>query len=85
VPPKSPPAYIINEVKARGARYSQPTIEGEAEWVATTRSLAVIDLSESKALFSFAAYNRTSLIQARYKGVARMRYPIVDVQIQSAS
>ena len=36
-------AYIINEVMARGARYSQPTAEGEAEWVATIRSLAVMN------------------------------------------
>ena len=34
-------AYIINEVMARGARYSHPTKESEAQWVATIRSLAV--------------------------------------------
>ena len=33
-------AYIISEVIARNARYSQPTTEAEAEWVATIRSLA---------------------------------------------
>jgi len=36
-------AYIINEVMARGAQYSQPTVEGEAEWVATIRSLAAMN------------------------------------------
>ena len=36
-------AYIINEVKTRGARYSQPTAEAEAEWVATIRSLAYLN------------------------------------------
>jgi len=36
-------AYIINEVMARGARYAQPTAEGEAEWVATIRSLAALN------------------------------------------
>ncbi|MCZ6888763.1 MAG: NAD(P)/FAD-dependent oxidoreductase [Gammaproteobacteria bacterium] len=34
-------AYIINEVMARGARYSHPTKEAEAQWVATIRRLAV--------------------------------------------
>ena len=34
-------AYIINEVNARGARYCQPTEEGEADWVATIRKLAM--------------------------------------------
>ncbi len=38
-------AYIISEVKARGARYSQPTVDGEAEWVATIRRLAVLNTS----------------------------------------
>ncbi|MEE8244932.1 MAG: NAD(P)/FAD-dependent oxidoreductase [Pseudomonadales bacterium] len=33
-------AYIISEVMARGARYSQPTVEAEDEWVATIRGLA---------------------------------------------
>ncbi len=35
-------AYIINETKKRG-RYSQPTEEAEAEWVATIRRLAVMN------------------------------------------
>jgi cyclohexanone monooxygenase len=34
-------AYIIDQVKARGARYSQPTVAAEADWVATIRRLAV--------------------------------------------
>ena len=33
-------AYIINETRARRARSVQPTVEGEAAWVATIRSLA---------------------------------------------
>ena len=33
-------AYIINETRARGALSVQPTVEGEAAWVATIRSLA---------------------------------------------
>jgi cyclohexanone monooxygenase len=35
-------AYIINETSKRG-RYSQPTTEGEAAWVATIRALAVMN------------------------------------------
>ncbi len=35
-------AYIISEVMRRKARYSQPTAEAEAEWVATIRSLSVM-------------------------------------------
>jgi len=34
-------AYIINEVMKRGARYSQPSEEGQAEWVSTIHSLAL--------------------------------------------
>ena len=34
-------AYIIGEVKARGARSAQPTAAAEAQWVATIRALAV--------------------------------------------
>ena len=34
-------AYIINETNARGARYSQPTAEAEADWVDTIHRLAV--------------------------------------------
>jgi cyclohexanone monooxygenase len=33
-------AYIINETLSRGARYSQPTAEAEADWVKTIRSFA---------------------------------------------
>lgn len=33
-------AYIINEVKKRGANYVQPSEEGEANWVSTIRNLA---------------------------------------------
>ncbi len=35
-------AYIISEIIKRGARYSQPTVEAEAEWVKTIRSLSVL-------------------------------------------
>jgi len=34
-------AYIINEVRTRGAKAVQPTAEGEAEWVDEVRRLAV--------------------------------------------
>ena len=35
-------AYIINETMQRGARYTQPTAEAEAAWVAEIRGLAVV-------------------------------------------
>ena len=37
-------AYIINEVIARGARYSQPTPEGEAQWVSTIHELSALNM-----------------------------------------
>ena len=37
-------AYIISQVKARGAKYAQPTAEAETEWVKTIRSLAVMNV-----------------------------------------
>jgi cyclohexanone monooxygenase len=35
-------AYIVSEVKQRGLRYSQPTAEAEAAWVAEIKRLAVV-------------------------------------------
>jgi cyclohexanone monooxygenase len=37
-------AYIINEVIARGARYSQPTPEGEAQWVSTIHEMSALNM-----------------------------------------
>lgn len=36
-------AYLINEITARGAKYAHPSLEAEAEWVATIRQLAVMN------------------------------------------
>jgi cyclohexanone monooxygenase len=38
-------AYIIKEVTGRNLRYAQPTPEAEAGWVATIRSLAVMNVA----------------------------------------
>ena len=35
--------YIINEVKKRGVRYVQPTLEAESEWVQTIQSSALLN------------------------------------------
>jgi cyclohexanone monooxygenase len=35
-------AYIVTETMKRGARYTQPTVEAEAAWVAEIRRLAVV-------------------------------------------
>jgi cyclohexanone monooxygenase len=36
-------AYIIRQVMDRGARYAEPTVEGEAAWVAEIRRLAAVN------------------------------------------
>jgi cyclohexanone monooxygenase len=38
-------AYIIKSVNARGARYSEPSAEAEAAWVAEIRRLAVMNVA----------------------------------------
>jgi cyclohexanone monooxygenase len=37
--------YIIKQVMERGARYSQPTAEAEAAWVAEIRRLAISNVA----------------------------------------
>ena len=61
-------AYIINEVMARGARYSQPTEEAEAEWVATIRSLAVMNVEFFDACTP-GYYNNEGKIKERGGGL----------------
>ncbi len=58
-------AYIINEVMRRGARYSQPTLEGQAEWVATIRSLAMLNREFFEACTPGYYNNEGQLEEAR--------------------
>ncbi|MFT7651571.1 MAG: cyclohexanone monooxygenase [Limisphaerales bacterium] len=38
-------AYLINEIKQRGARYAQPSKEAESGWVETIRGLAAVNIA----------------------------------------
>ena len=42
-------AYIINQVNARGAKYSQPTEQAEEDWVSAIRAMALLNLDYFEA------------------------------------
>ncbi len=57
-------AYLINEINARGAKYAQPTEEGEADWVSTIRQLAVANTAFFEACTP-GYYNNEGDVSAR--------------------
>jgi cyclohexanone monooxygenase len=66
-------AYIIGEVRARGARSAQPTVEAEAEWVATIRRLAMNNRSFLEACTP-GYYNNEGRLDGPARGLAGETY-----------
>jgi cyclohexanone monooxygenase len=65
--------YIIREVMARGARYSQPSAEAEAAWVAEIRRLAVSNVDYFEACTP-GYYNNEGKISERGGGLNNESY-----------
>jgi cyclohexanone monooxygenase len=65
--------YIIREVMARGARYSQPSAEAEAAWVAEIRRLAVNNVDYFEACTP-GYYNNEGKISERGGGLNNESY-----------
>ena len=62
-------AYIVTEVQKRGKRYSQPTAEAEAEWVAEIRRLAIVAARFFEACTPGYYNNEGHYLEARSAGL----------------